>query len=300
MTKENEGAEWGVVEADYKFATPGYFEAIGARLLAGRFFDAKDNDAGADVVVVDRQLAAVAWPGQEPVGKYLKAVITPFDGNPPFESWLKVVGVIEDIRSDNPGQPSREAIYFPHRTQGAWITMAVVARAETDDPAALVPAIRAEIEKLDSDLPVAAVGTMDDYVRRATDSTRFVMILTGIFAGLALLLASIGLYGVISSLVRQRTHEIGLYMAFGAESPHILRMVVRRGMILAIAGVVVGLLTSLALTRVVAGLLTGVTATDPPTFVAVGALLTVVTVLASYIPAHRAVRVDPMEALRYE
>ena len=118
------------------------------------------------------------------------------------------------------------------------------------------------------------------------------------FAGTCAL-ASVGLYGVISSLVRQRTHEIGVYMAFGAESPHILRMVVRRGVTLAIAGVVVGFLASLALTRAVSSLLTGVTATDPATFLGVGVLLTVVTLLASYIPAHRAVRVDPMEALRH-
>ena len=148
-------------------------------------------------------------------------------------------------------------------------------------------------------MPVAAVTTMEEYVRLAKGPTRFAMILIGIFAGVALVLASVGLYGVISSLVRQRTHEIGVYMAFGAESPHILRMVVRRGVTLAVAGVIVGLLVSLALTRAVASLLTGVTATDPATFLAVGLLLTVVTLLASYIPAHRAVRVDPMEALRH-
>lgn len=298
--KENEEAEWGVVEADYKFATPGYFEAIGARTLAGRLFDESENAGGADVVVVDRALAARAWPGQEPVGRYVRALITPFDGSAAREEWLRVVGVVENIRSDNPAQPSREAIYFPYRTQGAFFTMAVVVRTETRKAATLIPAIRAEVAELDPDLPVAAVATLSDLVHRATAPTRFAMILIGIFAGVALVLASVGLYGVISSLVRQRTHEIGLYMAFGAERPHILTMVVRRGVALAIAGVVVGLLTSLALTRVVAGLLTGVTATDPPTFLAVGALLTVVTVLASYIPAHRAVRVDPMEALRYE
>lgn len=300
MSKENEDLDWGVVEADYKFATPGYFEAVGARLLAGRLFDVEENDRGADVVVVDRSLAARAWPGGDPVGRHVKAVITPFDGTPTVERWLKVVGVIENIRSDNPAQEGRESIYFPYRTQGAFFTMSVVVRSATGDPAALVPAIRAEVARLDPDLPVAAVATMDDLVRQATAPTRFAMILIGIFAGVALLLASVGLYGVISSLVRQRTHEIGLYMAFGAEKPQILRMVVWRGVTLAVAGVVAGLLASLALTRVVAGLLTGVTATDPPTFLAVGVLLTVVTVLATYIPAQRAVRVDPMEALRYE
>jgi len=146
---------------------------------------------------------------------------------------------------------------------------------------------------------VAAVTLMDDYVRLAMGPTRFAMILIGLFAAVALVLASVGLYGVIASLVRQRTHEIGVYMAFGAERPHILRMVVRRGVALAVAGVFVGLLVSLALTRAVSSLLTGVTATDPATFLSVSILLTAVTLMASLIPAHRAVRVDPMEALRY-
>ncbi|MBT8461027.1 MAG: FtsX-like permease family protein, partial [Gemmatimonadetes bacterium] len=257
-----------------------------------------ENDRGAEVVVVDRALAARAWPGKEPIGKYLRAVISPFDGTGPEQKWVKVVGVVENVRSQDPRTLGRETIYFPYRLQGAFFNVTMAVRTEKD-PSALVPGIRAEVASLDADMPVAAVTTMDEYVRLAKGPTRFAMILIGIFAGVALVLASVGLYGVISSLVRQRTHEIGVYMAFGAESPHILRMVVRRGVTLAIAGVVVGLLVSLALTRAVASLLTGVTATDPATFLAVGLLLTVVTLLASYIPAHRAVRVDPMEALRY-
>jgi ABC-type antimicrobial peptide transport system permease subunit len=209
-----------------------------------------------------------------------------------------VVGVVENARSEDPRTLGRETIYFPYRLQGAFFNVTMAVRTEKD-PVSLVPAIRAEVSALDSDMPVAAVTTMEEYVRMAKGPTRFAMILIAIFAGVALVLASVGLYGVISSLVRQRTHEIGVYMAFGAESPHILRMVVRRGVTLAIAGVVVGFLASLALTRAVASLLTGVTATDPATFLAVGVLLTVVTLLASYIPAHRAVQVDPMEALRH-
>ncbi len=289
--------DWGVLEADYRFATPGYFEALGLRLVTGRFFKQSENDDGAEVVVVDRALAARAWPGEEPIGRYLRAVISPFDGTGPRQTWVKVVGVVENVRSQDPRTLGRETIYFPYRLQGAFFNVTMAVRTEKD-PAALIPAIRSEVAKLDSYMPVAAVTTMEEYVRLAKGPTRFAMILIGIFAGVALVLASVGLYGVISSLVRQRTHEIGVYMAFGAESPHILRMVVRRGATLAIAGVVVGLLVSLALTRAVASLLTGVTATDPATFLAVGVLLTVVTLLASYIPAHRAVRVDPMEALR--
>jgi putative ABC transport system permease protein len=292
--------QWRVLEADYRFASPGYFEAMGFRLVAGRFFAESENREAAEVAVVDRALAGRAWPGEEPVGKYVQAVVSPFDGNPPEQKWLKVVGVVENVRSEDPRTVSRESIYFPYRLQGSFFTVTVAVRTESGEPASLVPAIRDEIANLDPDLPVAGVMTMPEYVELATAPTRFAMILIGIFAGVALLLASVGLYGVISSLVRQRTHEIGLYMAFGAESPHILRIVVRRGVTLALAGVAVGLFVSLALTRTVAGLLTGVTATDPPTFLAVGALLTVVTLVASYIPAHRAVRVDPMEALRYQ
>jgi putative ABC transport system permease protein len=296
--KDADEKDWGLLEADYRFATPGYFKALGLRLIAGRFFKESENEDGAEVVVVDRTLAARAWPGKEPVGQYVRAVISPFDGTGPEQRWLKVVGVVDDVRSQDPRTLGRETIYFPYRLQGAFFNVTMAVRTKKD-PAALVPAIRAQVAAMDSDMPVAAVTTMDDYVRMAKGPTRFAMILIGIFAGVALLLASVGLYGVISSLVRQRTHEIGVYMAFGAESPHILRMVVRRGATLAIAGVIVGLLVSLALTRAVSSLLTGVTATDPATFLAVGVLLTVVTLLASYIPAHRAVRVDPMEALRY-
>jgi putative ABC transport system permease protein len=290
--------DWGMLEADYRFATPGYFEALGLRLVSGRFFKQSENDNGAEVVIVDRTLAARAWPGEEPVGRYLQTVISPFDGTGPQQTWVKVVGVVENARSEDPRTLGRETIYFPYRLQGAFFNVTMAVRTEKD-PVSLVPAIRAEVSALDSDMPVAAVTTMEEYVRMAKGPTRFAMILIAIFAGVALVLASVGLYGVISSLVRQRTHEIGVYMAFGAESPHILRMVVRRGVTLAIAGVVVGFLASLALTRAVASLLTGVTATDPATFLAVGVLLTVVTLLASYIPAHRAVQVDPMEALRH-
>ncbi len=292
--------DWSLTEADYRFVTPGYFEAIGARLLAGRLLTARDNLDSLPVVVVDRTLAARAWPGEDPVGRKLEAQISRFAPGPgPERMWLKVVGVVDNIRSVDPSMDGRETIYFPYRLQGSWFSLNVVVRT-SKDPSSVMPAIRAEVEKMDPYLPVAGVLTMKQYVGYATAPTRFAMILIAIFAGVALVLASIGLYGVISSLVRHRTHEIGLYMAFGAERPHILRMVMWRGFALSVAGVVLGIGASLALTRVVAGLLTGVTATDPVTFAAVAGLLTAVTLVASFVPAHRAVRVDPMEALRYE
>jgi predicted permease len=296
-----EGAEerdLEALEADYRFATPGFFDALGIRLLSGRAFKESENEDGAGVVVIDRALAARAWPGEEAVGKHLRAVISPFDGTGTEDRWVKVVGVVENVRSQDPRVAGRETIYFPYRLQGAFFNITMAVRAD-GDPVRLVPSIRDAVASLDAEMPVAAVTTMDEYVRLAMGPTRFAMILIGIFAGVALALALIGLYGVIASLVRQRTHEIGVYMAFGAETPHILGMVVRRGVALAIAGVLLGVLASLALTRAVSSLLTGVTATDPATFVAVALLLAAVTLMASFIPAHRAIRVDPMDALRY-
>jgi putative ABC transport system permease protein len=285
--------DWTVLEADYRFVTAGYFEAIGARLLDGRLLAQKDNLDNERVVVVDRALAARAWPGKSPIGQKLE--IDVFGER----QWVKVVGVVDDIRSVHPSVQGRETVYFPYLMHGAFNSMTVVLRTQTD-PAAIAPRVRDEVAKMDADLPVAAVMTMQDYVSEATAPTRFAMILISIFAGVALVLASVGLYGVISSLVRQRRHEIGLHMAFGAERPHILRMVVWKGFGLAAAGVVIGLGVSLALTRLVSGLLTGVTPTDPTTFGFVAVLLTGVTLIASFVPAQRAVRVDPMDALRYE
>lgn len=293
-TEWSEADAWTVLEADYRFVTPGWFEAIGARLVDGRILDRKDNLDSLAVVVVDRAMAARAWPGRTPIGQRLQVEL--MNGT---RDWVKVVGVIENIRSDNPAVSSRETIYFPHLLQAGWGIMTVVVRAEKD-PKALVPAIRKQVAKMDADLPVAGVRTMEAYVSEAMAPTRFAMILIVVFAGVALALASVGLYGVISSLVRQRTHEFGVHMAFGAERPQILRMVLWRGFGLSVTGVLIGLGASLALTRLLTGLLTGVTATDPATFALVATLLTVVTLIASVVPARRAVRVDPMEALRYE
>jgi len=281
-------------EADYRFVTPGFFDAIGARLLSGRLLTREDEMKARHVVVVDRSLAARSWPGADPVGRVVEAMS--LGGR--MEEW-KVVGVIDDIVSEDPAIEGRETLYFPYRTQGSFFSMTMLVRSD-GDPKKLATPIREIVAGFDADLPVSGVRTLASYVRDATAALRFVSILIGIFAVMALLLAGIGLYGVVAAIARQRTMEIGVMMAFGAGRPHILARVVRRGVALAVVGLLVGSLASLALIRALSSQYPGIPDTDPATFLVVGGVVLVVTVLASLLPAHRAARTDPIRALRYE
>ncbi len=283
-----------VGEADYRFVSPGFFDAIGARLLSGRLLTREDEQKARYVVVVDRSLAARSWPGADPVGRVVEAMS--MGGG--IEEW-KVVGVVDDIVSEGPAIEGRETLYFPYRTQNAFFSMTMVVRSDRE-PKKLAMPIREIVAGFDSDLPVSGVRTLESYVRDATAALRFVSILIGIFAVMALLLAGIGLYGVVSAIARQRTKEIGVMMAFGAGRPHILARVVRRGVTLAVIGLTVGGLASLALIRALSGLFPGMPNTDPATFLVVGAVVLLVTIVASLLPAHRAARTDPIQALRYE
>lgn len=283
---------WTENEANYRVTTPGFFEAIGARRLSGRFLDRADVEEERDVVVVDRLMAEELWPGRSAVGEQLGLDLF---GNQRF---MEVVGVVDHMRHESLTEEGRETIYFPHHVFP--FTQMTVAVRTAGDPAAMMAPIRSRVSDLDPDLPLYAEKTMAGYVEEARAATRFTMTLIAVFAAVALALASVGLYGVIAYSVRQRTQEIGIRMAFGAERNDIFRLVVGRGMLLITAGLALGVIIALALTRILSSLLYGVAATDPLTYAAISLVLAAVALLACWLPAQRAARVDPMESLREE
>jgi putative ABC transport system permease protein len=300
-TSEATDDEWTRTKADYKAVIPGYLEAMGARMVSGRPLSQADNQAEARrVVVIDEKLAQRAWPNEEAVGKQLDVAVFTFDqtGMRTDRVPAEVVGVVGNIRAESLTEDGREAVYFPFRWF-PFFPLTLTVRV-AGDPLALSAPIRREIERLDPEVPMADIRLMDEYVTEAVASTRFTLTLISVFAGIALLLASIGLYGVISYSVRQRTREIGVRMAFGADEKNIVRLVLGRGVVLGLAGVGVGIVAAFAATRMVSSLFYGVSALDPITFLGIPLLLVGVTIVASYVPARRAMRVNPVEALRDE
>jgi putative ABC transport system permease protein len=293
MTIEGRAPEDYVREVRHKEITPDYFRAMGLPLLAGRFFAESDNDKGQPVIIVNAALARRYFPGEDPVGKRLKFTKPEEQG-----TWQTIIGVVGDEKQDSLRAEVRPEIYQSH-LQSAQNEMTLVVRA-AGDPRALVGAVREQIRALDRGLPVDDIKTMREVISESLARERFITLLLVGFAALALALAAVGIYGVMSYAVTQRTHEIGIRMALGAQSRHILRQVVGRGMAPALAGVAVGLAGAFALTRLMAALLFGVSASDPLTFGLIAALLLGVALIACLIPARRAVRIDPMVALRYE
>jgi putative ABC transport system permease protein len=277
---------------DIRVVTPEYFGTMGIPLLKGRNFTQADNSAAALVAVVNEALAQKTFPGQDPIGKYL------YDFGPDSQS-LQIVGVVGDIRHVSLADAPRPEIYQP-LGQAGWPSMFMVVRSKTDKPAALMSAAQNAVWNVNRDVPLARVRTMEDVIGESVQRRTFAMLLLAIFAGLAMLLAAIGLYGVMSYSVSQRTREIGVRMALGAQRVDVLKLVVRQGMILVGAGLGMGIVASLAMTGLMSGLLFGISARDPVTFGIVAGLLTVVALAASYLPARRATKVDPMIALRYE
>lgn len=279
--------------ADQREITAGYFQTMTIPLKRGRVFQPQDSKDSLRVAVIDEVMARRYWPNEDALGKRFK--MGDMTSKAP---WLTVVGVVGGVRHSALGAEGRPEFFLPY-CQREWQQMTLVVRSAAD-PQKLAQAVKQEIWRLDKDQPISKTTTMETLVADSVALPRFRSLLLGIFAGLALLLASIGVYGVMSYWITQRTHEIGLRMALGAAPADVLRMLVGRGLLLALAGTSVGVAAALVLSRVLSQFLFGVTPADAATYTGVSALLIGVTCLASYLPARRALRVDPMVALRQE
>ena len=281
--------------ANVQVISDGYFGAMGIPLHAGRAFDTRDTEKGTPVLIINRALAEKYFKGEEPLGRSLRLG----SGDKPYQ----IVGIVGDVRhepfSDNLSLEPELAVYQPH-AQNAWSQMMFVVRADGTAAAAVTPAVRRELQALDKDQPIFNVLTMDQVFVISMAPQRLSSFMFGGFALIALLIAAVGIYAVVAYTVAQRTHEIGIRMALGAQRGDILSLVVGQGMKLIAFGIGAGLLASLAVTRLMASILYGVSSTDFVTFAAISVLLAAVAAVACYVPARRAAKVDPMEALRYE
>jgi predicted permease len=279
------------LNADERIVGGHYFESMEIPLRHGRFFNEQDDTAKPIAVIVDEYMADQLWPNQDPIGKRIHIVELPSK-----DPWQTVVGVVGRVKQDSLDSNPRIAFYLPH-TQFPTRAMTVAFRGRTD-PAAMLSASKNELRSLDPDLPMYRVRTMEQQVNESLARRRFSMLLLGVFASVALALATIGIYGVMAYLVNQGTRELGIRIALGASQRNILSLVVRQGMALAFSGVTIGLAAAFLLTRLIRSLLFGVEATDPITFAGISLLLALITLLASYIPAQRAARIDPLTSLR--
>jgi predicted permease len=275
--------------------TPDYFCVMGMRLMSGRPFTEQETWETGGAIIVNETFAKKFFPGEEPLGRRIKLAEQ--------KPWMTVVGVVADHAQDSfDSEKTFEEMFFPYTNTSdplpiTFMTLALRAHA---DPAQLAAPLRAELRRVDPSLPLSRVETTRAIAARALSGSRFQTLLTGLFAALALLLAAVGVYGVVSYTVAQRRHEIGVRVALGAQTRDVLRLVVGQGMRPVLAGVIVGLAASLAMTRLLEGLLFGVSATDPATFAATAAALAAVALAACLVPALRATRVDPTAALKHE
>jgi putative ABC transport system permease protein len=270
--------------------TPEYFSLVGFTLLRGRLFTDFDNEKSPMAVVVNEALAQTYWPNEDAIGKQLKL-------SPRSTAWATVVGIVANARTE-----SLESIKVPQvyacMYQRREKHLAIFMRGNLD-VAALPAQVRQQVQTVDQSLPVFRAESLSQSVSASLAERRFSMEMVALFALTALLLAALGIYGVISYIVNERTHEIGIQLALGAQRGKIMQMVVREGLSLAIAGAAVGLVGALIVSHLMTGLLYGVRPTDPLTFIGVTTLLTAVAVSACYLPARRAVRIDPIVALRH-
>src|SRR5579872_574534 len=281
------------LNADERLVSGHYFEAMEIPLRRGRFFNEQDDMTKPVVVIVDEYMANQLWPGQDPIGKRIHIVELPSK-----DPWQTVVGVIGRVKQDSLDSNPRIAFYVAH-TQFPTRAMTVAFRSRTD-PAAMLSATKGALRSLDPDLPMYHVRTMEQQVNESLAQQRFSMMLLAVFACVALALATIGVYGVMAYLVNQGTRELGIRIALGASQRNILSLVVRQGMVLAFSGVTIGLAAAFVLTRLMRSLLFGVEATDPITFAGISLLLAAIALLACYVPAQRAARIDPLISLRCE
>ena len=279
--------------ADWRFITPNYLQTTGTRLLAGRWFTEQDDPQHPRAVIVDETLARKTWPHESAIGKRLLIG----DSAPTVDVWMEVVGVIEHVHNHALNTQGREQVYIPYAQKPVVPWMNVAVRTSIP-PLDLVKAIEQEVQALDKDLPVNNVRLLESYVADALAPARFSLTLMSVFSLVALALAAIGVYGVLAYSVSQRTQEIGVRRALGAQTTDVLRLVLKQGLLLTACGIVSGLLAAVVLTRLLTSQLYGVSATDPLTFAGVTALLMIVALLACLIPARRATKVDPMVALR--
>src|SRR5215213_8652154 len=274
---------------EYRLASAGYFKALGIHLHAGRVFEPGDEAASARPVVVCRELVRTFFPDGDALGKRVRA------GG---DDWWTIVGVVGDVKQSGLTQPSRPELYFPYpayRPDG----MTLVVRA-AHDPEEMAAVVRREVQAVDPNQPVYEVRTMEEVINRSISTLRLNMTLLTIFAGLATLLAVVGIYSIMSYLVTQHTREIGIRVALGAQPGNILKLVLGQGLALTLVGVCVGALVAFGLTHLITRFLYEVGGNDPLTYVSVSLLLIVVALVACYIPARRATKVDPLVALRYE
>ncbi len=281
--------------ADFFAIGGGYFKTMGISLVEGRDFTERDDKQAPGVVIVNQAFARKFFPGEDPIGKHIRPGISTDESKPVMR---EIVGVVADVKNRNLSSEFR-AGYFVPQAQIPFNQMTVLVKT-TNDPRSLITAVQREVTAMDKELPVFNVKTMDDYLAASMATPRFNTTLLAIFATVALVLTIVGLYGVMSYSVAQRTNEIGIRMALGAQTRDVLSLVVKQGIKLVFLGLGIGLVGAFALMRVIASLLFGVTTKDPLTFAAVAGLLTVVALLACYLPARRATKVDPLVALRYE
>ena len=283
----------GTPEADQRIVTPGYFEAMGMTILSGRMFDDRDSETGQPVAIIDETMARTFWPNEDPIGKRIKR-----GGRQSTQPWLTIVGVARHVRYRTLEEPSRVQLYMPHfQVPTTGMSLAIKTHLE---PGTLSTSVQREVIAVDPEQPVWAIRTMDELMATSVMRRQLIMTLLTLFAGIALMLAAVGIYGVVSYWVTQRSHEIGIRVAIGASRLDVLKMVLGQSMSVVLIGVVIGLVGAAALTQVMATLLYDVSATDAFTFATYSAALILVGLLASYLPARRATRIDPVTMLRQQ